>query len=624
MKKFLFLMLTTLSLWGCGDDETNSFHPIEKTYISGTIEKGPFTAGSQVTLYELNTDFSQTGKIFRTTTIDDLGNFIFDTPINLTSQYAELEIDGYFYNETLYQLSNSQVTLRALVDLSSRNKINVNILTHLEYARVKALLKKSLSFNQAKEQADKELLRIFAITDAISTPENISMADDNEEAQILLAISSIMLQNRSEAEFTELVAKFSSEFSADGTISSPSLLSEIHDSQRNLSPTNIVEHMKTYYQEKGTELNIRNFSRFVDFNGDGVIDENDKEDIGPSTAPDEDNLFDTEEGFKAALDGLYVSNVTFLTHQLYLEAIRTGLLQSSIDDLFMPNSSELETLWSQAWNIIANANVILQNAKEQEYSFPAINSYIAQTELIRAFIYYNLAHLWGSLPLRDENNAFDPTITPYQSKESILNHLIERIQQAEQTLQNVNTQYGYVSNWMAYCLETEVQLELKNYTRAIECSRKIIDSNIFSYSPNSNYYEEQTPEVIFALSVSAGANSHFSTSIQKGNFLPIYRYTSVLLMYAEAMNRQGYANEALEALHHLGYEGNYTSTNEINKVIASLWRSHIGMDYGYWALLKRLNLAVTELGIEPYMQLFPYPNNEIDLGGVIQNPGYNN
>lgn len=63
-----------------------------------------------------------------------------------------------------------------------------------------------MAFSQAKEQAEKEILKTFAITDKISTPEKVSLTDNSKDAAILLAISSIMLYDKSEAEFSEFTA----------------------------------------------------------------------------------------------------------------------------------------------------------------------------------------------------------------------------------------------------------------------------------------------------------------------------------------------------------------------------------------------------------------------------------
>ena len=104
MRKFHLLnvgmtatLAAMLSLSACSSDDGGSGSPkdIEKTNVQGIIEKGPFVQGSKVTLYELNADLSQTGKSFKTQTNSDLGAFSFGTPIQLSSQYIELETSGY-------------------------------------------------------------------------------------------------------------------------------------------------------------------------------------------------------------------------------------------------------------------------------------------------------------------------------------------------------------------------------------------------------------------------------------------------------------------------------------------------------------------------------------------------
>ena len=89
-----------ITFTACSSDQNDEdeIKPVVKTEVSGNIEKGPFVQGSKVTLYELDANLSQTGKTFRTQTNNDLGAFTFDTPMQLNSQYVELETSGYFYN----------------------------------------------------------------------------------------------------------------------------------------------------------------------------------------------------------------------------------------------------------------------------------------------------------------------------------------------------------------------------------------------------------------------------------------------------------------------------------------------------------------------------------------------
>ncbi len=111
----------------------------------------------------------------------------------------------------------------------------------MEYARVKDLVKGGMAFDAAKAQADRELLNVFAITKQMDTPEKISLADNSKDAGILLAISSILLYDKSEAEFTEFISKFSTDLEKDGTIDDTSLREKIKEGQKNCKPKTIKE-----------------------------------------------------------------------------------------------------------------------------------------------------------------------------------------------------------------------------------------------------------------------------------------------------------------------------------------------------------------------------------------------
>lgn len=261
----LILFVVTVALFGCSekeDEKTDS-----KNNVNGTIEKGPFLTGSKVTLYELDENLNQTGKNFRTETINDKGDFSF-SEIELSGRYIELEISGYFYNEIIGRHSNSQINLNAITDLSGEG--NVNILTHLEFKRVKKLMKEGSSFPNAKRLAEKELLQIFHITTEFKNPEKISLTDGDENAAMLLAISSILLYNKSEGEFSEFISKLSNEFAEEGTITSKLLLEEIYYGETGVNALSVMDNIKKYYQTQETEVVVNNIRKYIDGNGDGV------------------------------------------------------------------------------------------------------------------------------------------------------------------------------------------------------------------------------------------------------------------------------------------------------------------------------------------------------------------
>ena len=108
---------------------------------------------------------------------------------------------------------------------------------------------------------------------------------------------------------------------------------------------------------------------------------------------------------------------------------------------------------------------------------------------------------------------------------------------------------------------------------------------------------------------------------------PIYRYTGVLLNYAEALYHIGQKSGAIDVINKVKQSIRMPALQEtadnIPEEITSLWNDIIGMDYGYFALLKRLDLAVSELNIQEYEQLYPISQREIDSNPKLeQNPGY--
>ncbi len=224
----------------CGDDSSSSSKPetsvessaseddgsstskdevvsISDKSISGVSQKGPFVTGSTVTLYELDKNFKQTGKSFAGDIASDDGAFKIDA-VELASQYAFLKANGYYRNEVTGKKSAGTITLNAITDLSDREKVNVNLLTHLEYERAMYLVENdTLSVAEAKAQAEKEIFKAFGIEGNFDNSEDLDIFSKGEGNAALLAISVLMQGDRSEADLTEFLKKFASDIKEDGT-----------------------------------------------------------------------------------------------------------------------------------------------------------------------------------------------------------------------------------------------------------------------------------------------------------------------------------------------------------------------------------------------------------------------
>ncbi len=200
---------------------------IKNKSISGLSQKGPFVTGSTVKFYELDgKTFAQTGKSFSGKITSDDGTFSVSN-VSLASQYALLEVTGYFRNEVTGEKSKGTITLNALTDLSDRKNVNINLLTHLEYERVLHLIESGINFTTAKKQAESEILSAFGINGEFANSEDLDIFGKGDDNAALLAISVLILggsvdeydyhKGLGEAELSEHLSKFATDIAKDGS-----------------------------------------------------------------------------------------------------------------------------------------------------------------------------------------------------------------------------------------------------------------------------------------------------------------------------------------------------------------------------------------------------------------------
>ncbi len=190
---------------------------IKDKSISGVSQKGPFVNGSSVTVQELDgKTLAQTGKSFKGKISNDKGEFAISS-VTLASQYAILEASGYYRNEISGNKSKGIITLNALTNLSDRKKVNINLLTHLEYERALYLIGTGHSVEKAKKQAETEIFKAFGIEGEFASSEDLDIFSEGEGNAALLAFSILLLGDRNEADLTELLTNFATDIEKDGS-----------------------------------------------------------------------------------------------------------------------------------------------------------------------------------------------------------------------------------------------------------------------------------------------------------------------------------------------------------------------------------------------------------------------
>ncbi len=259
--KISCLLLFLAYSWSCKQDDNDV--TIQKKDISGFVQKGPFVNGTNITVSELTDELAQTGKTFTSQIEDDKGSFTLGQ-IQLESNFVELKADGFYYNENSGSTSGAQLTLFALSNLTDKSTLNVNIMSHLERNRVNYLIANGSTFEEAKDQAQQEILGIFGFEkNDIPDSELLDISQGGDDNAILLAISVISLGFRSDADFSELLANISTDIREDGVLTDPALGTALINDAVFLDPEQIRENLESRYTEVGVDANIADFEKYI-------------------------------------------------------------------------------------------------------------------------------------------------------------------------------------------------------------------------------------------------------------------------------------------------------------------------------------------------------------------------
>ncbi|MDD3507133.1 MAG: RagB/SusD family nutrient uptake outer membrane protein, partial [Parabacteroides sp.] len=262
--------VTCFAFQSCSEDEKGGYTPVNYN-VNGKVEKGPFVSGSTIDIQPMDANMQPLGSIYSSTISDNTGSFSFGSK-EFETPFAQLKANGYFFNEVDGQLSRGTLTLMAVVNLSDQSTVNVNILTHLKYKRIINLTGQNKSYSDANKQAQKELLTAFGLQRFLDVDvSQYSITTGSDEAGALLAISSLLLVDRSEAVLTEYLAKLSEEFGQEGKFSETSLQQIKKDRNKlNSKLPSIASNIVSRYNSLGKTVSVKDLAYFFDWNDDGI------------------------------------------------------------------------------------------------------------------------------------------------------------------------------------------------------------------------------------------------------------------------------------------------------------------------------------------------------------------
>lgn len=635
---FFFILFLLIS---CNNDEKFSPgeepEPIQKSELAGFVEKGPFINGSSVSIWELDASFSQTGKSFSATTNNE-GFFEITNSMEFASNYVKLSVNGFYFNEVTGEQSSSPIILEAIANIKDRNNINANLITHLEYKRVLYLIsKENKKFTEAKKQAEKELLACFLIVNKDITPEIASITDNNMQANILVAVSSILLKSvegeaAKDAKFTELINNFRDDLEKDGRISED-LKEIIKDASYRLDYMSVKENIKSRYLELGKNVTIGNFHYFIDGDGDGVLSEEDYEFELP--ASEADSYFKTEEDYREALADV-LQNVSDITKQVYLfdalitHSVNGDMVSLPLDAIYnyqiRAENFWVGKLYTDYYVAIRLVNLIIENGgmkeKHLKYKYAGV--------VYRAYYYLTMVELWGDMPLILKQPEWDEVYDISRTKkEEILDFLVSDLLEAEKYLQE-EADGVICTKYLAWALLMRCYLMQADFAGVSSYGSRIIQSNKYQLCPDyTDIFKSSNKEILLSFPVDDENNLPFNQLIQKGPEMPVIRYAEILLLTAEANMRENNTYEAIQLINQVRARNNRSllnedaSENDVQVALLEEWKTDLLKEGVWFFALKRFGLAEHTLQMPGYMTLLPIPEHEILVSrNMTQNPGY--
>lgn len=196
-------------------------------------------------------------------------------------------------------------------------------------------------------------------------------------------------------------------------------------------------------------------------------------DVSPDNLVVKDDLYSTNEGFRIALNGIYLNMASEPLYGKELTWSLTSFLSQNYDltpyswntlSPYIPATkydydntyllTVADAVWEKGFNVIANCNELIQELETHDGSFFIQGErekqiLLAEARGLRALMHFDILRLFSPAPITNDNNAYVPYVTVYPttqpeklSTEKVLDKVIEDLQYAKDNLAENDTIYN--------------------------------------------------------------------------------------------------------------------------------------------------------------------------------------
>jgi 6-phosphogluconolactonase (cycloisomerase 2 family) len=212
-----------------------------------------------------------------------LGDFSVSSSIG--TPQVEIAAQGFYTDELSGQLSASQITLHAIVDLSVSTAATVNVLTTLQEPRLKALVSQGQSFSAAYTQSETEVLAIFEIdsskVNSLSQLSAMRIDQGSDSDAVLLAASAVLSQIASDtakangttqaAELSNLINTLAAQLANSGKVTSSTFTAARDLAEAEINVSTVSANLQGYYEKNGANVTVPTFQEWLDPSNSGLL-----------------------------------------------------------------------------------------------------------------------------------------------------------------------------------------------------------------------------------------------------------------------------------------------------------------------------------------------------------------
>lgn len=142
--------------------------------------------------------------------------------------------------------------------------MNLNLLSTLEVTRSEYLMSNGASFDNAKKQAQAEVLKIFTIKKpSIGSSEELNITQNTDDNAALLAISLILQGFRTEAELSQILGDIGTDIRTDGVLNSSNIGSSLINDAKFLNLASIRQNLQSKLNNLGLSTTVPYFEKYI-------------------------------------------------------------------------------------------------------------------------------------------------------------------------------------------------------------------------------------------------------------------------------------------------------------------------------------------------------------------------